>query len=351
MAQKYIEISPDDKQVLKILSELNKDMGSISLKDAINIENLKKYSNQARDLLKKIEIFEKDINTILKKTQDLDAFNYSTQKCFSLYAAYVKKATIFVYEFRAWITGQEIQIVIQFQDQDKTLKYAQIKIQDIIPSTKLYLQKGKKTGLATSKTKLQITNSQLQNITKDFILNNTDKLSSFTKILASKGKKEGFGTGRIFETVLENIANEVEDYNDTNFKWTIKDRIPGLRAGDINGKLTEKLIQLGIIRSGSLQHLELSLKTLSKAAENTELQQINQIKNELFNIVVIVNTTLQQGEKNVQKELKKIMTDVSSTGTPYQTRKRLANNLGITINGSLSEALDELDNQIKIKIK
>lgn len=342
MTKNYIEISPDDKEVLEILSNLNNEMGNISLNETLDIKNLKKYSDQAKKLLNKIEGLEFEIDKILTQVQDFNAFNYITQKCFSLYAAYSKKATIFVYEFRAWITQQEIQIIVQFEDENKSLKYAQVAIQDIIPSTKLYLQKGKKIGLATSKSKLQITNTQLQNIAEDFVLNNSDKLSSFTKSLISKGKKEGYGTGRIFETVLENIANDVENYNDSNFKWTIKDKIPGLRAGDINEKLTEKLIQLGIIKSGNLKNLELSLKTTTILAENTEIQQINQIKNELFNIVAIITTTIQNGPAEVQKKLKTIMTDTSRSGTPYQARKQISQNLNIKINKSLSEALDGL---------
>jgi hypothetical protein len=342
MAKNYIEISPDDKEVLEILSNLNNEMGNISLNETLDIKNLKKYSDQAKKLLNKIEELEFEINKILTQVQDFNAFNYTAQKCFSLYAAYSKKATIFVYEFRTWIAQQEIQVVVQFEDKNKSLKYAQVAIQDIIPSTKLYLQKGKKIGLATSRTKLQITNTQLQNIAEDFILNNSDKLSSFTKSLISKGKKEKYGTGRIFETVLENIANDVENYSDKNFKWTIKDRIPGLRAGDINAKLTEKLIQLGIIKAGNLKNLELSLKTTTTLAKNTEIQQINQIKNELFNIVAIINTTIQNGPSEVQKKLKEIMTNTSKSGTPYQTRKQIAQELNIKINGSLSDALNGL---------
>jgi hypothetical protein len=44
MAKNYIEISPDDKEVLEILSNLNNEMGNISFNEILDIQKLKKYS-------------------------------------------------------------------------------------------------------------------------------------------------------------------------------------------------------------------------------------------------------------------------------------------------------------------
>lgn len=337
MAKNYIEIKPNDREVLEVLASLEKQMGNINTKEVFNEKALNKYVNQAKELLDKIELCENNIDLLIKTVNTFDNFNYTVHKEFQIYSAYVKKATIFVYEFREWITGEEIQFVIQFQGQNGELQYMQIKIQDLIPHVQLYLQKGKRGGLLSGRTKLQITNDQMQQIASKFLLDNKSilRISEATGIVkkeAARAKISGMGTGRIFETVLENIANDVKDFSVEKFKWTEIERIPGLRAGDITAEVGKKLIQLGVLNGEDSKDISFSLKTVSNIAENTEIQNINQVKADLFNIIAISKGF---NKNSVKNRLKNLFTNTKEG--PAKAKKGIANALGLVVNKNLSE--------------
>lgn len=339
----YIQIDPNDVEVKEILQDITKEIGKMDLKRDLDMELLKKYTQRAKDLLNKIEVCEKNLDNFLKKTSDLTTLDKEINKELQIYSNYVKEATQFIYEFRKWVTGQEIQFVIQFENEQGELQFAQVPIQELIPNLNLYVQKGTRVGLRKGKTRLQISNKQMQSIAKKYLLkdDSAKTLTDVTQLVTPIAKKaKGYGAGRIFETVMENVANDQLN----QIILTQLERIPGLRAGDLSSELVRRLIEKGILSGDPEKGFEASLKTIgsTKFREHTEIQNVNQIKYDLFNIVAITYTS-----SDIQARLMKLFTD--TTKGPAAAKNSLAKELGITINGSLSETLESLKS-LKIKI-
>lgn len=359
----YLVIGPDDKDIVEIFEELQKEMGDINMQDVIDLPALKKYQQQAKKIVKKLESCESLIKNYLAAHRRLsiedDAalaqLNTTIKKIYVEYAAYAKKATLLVYEFREWITKQEIQFVIQFEDENKEIQYAQVPIRELIPALNIFMQTTKKGALATSRSKLQISNSAMQQIHKNFWITNEEVLYTLrtgTKGLkkaaskSSSGSKQGKGTGRIFETLLENLSTkDREEFmrevsSELGFKaWTVVDSIPGLRQGDLTSETVKLLIQKGILSGDSAVGFEASLKTVSTIAQYTEIQGINQIKNELFNIIAIIGNN--KNAKEIQRNLFNYFTNTQKSGTAYRVRKSIAESLGEKVSTSLSEIIDK----------
>lgn len=339
----YIQIDPNDIEVKEILQDITKEMGKMDLKRDLDMELLKKYTQRAKDLLNKIEACEKNIDTGLKVITDLSALDQNLNKQLQVYSGYVKEATQFIYEFRKWVTGQEIQFVIQFENEQGELQFAQVPIQELIPNLNLYVQKGSRVGLRKGKTRLQISNKQMQSIAKKYLLKDESAktITDVTKVVTPIAKKaKGYGVGRIFETTMENIANGQLN----QVILTQLERIPGLRAGDLSSELVRRLIEKGILSGDPEKGFEASLKTVgsTKFREFTEIQNVNQIKYDLFNIVAITYTS-----SDIQARLMELFTDI--TKGPAAAKNSLAKKLEITINSSLSETLESLKS-LKIKI-
>lgn len=344
----YLVISPDDSEVEKIFSDLQAEMGSVDPNSVIDMDNLKKYQQQAKKLVQDLDNYEETIKSYISVYKRFNgamesgaaaAFNKNIDEVYTRYAATAKKATLFIYEFRQWITKQEIQFVIQFQDESGELQYAQVPIYEIIPALNTFMQISTSGKFQSSRSKLQISNSVMQSIRKKFWIQNEpvlQKLRTGTRTLQrlanSTDSKKGKGTGRIFETLLENMAdkekqaflNDIADSNSIN--WTSVDHIPGLRQGDLTSDIVKILIKQGILTGDGEKGFEASLKTVSKIAAHTEIQGINQIKNELFNIVAIIGKGL--GKNTIQHRLFKYFTNISKSGTAYEVKKRIAKSLG-----------------------
>jgi hypothetical protein len=275
----------------------------------------------------------------MKKNIDFDAFNYTVHKEFSIYTAIVKKATEFIYEFREWVTKEEIQFIIQFEDEQGQLQYAQISIQELIPSLNIYLEKGSRVGLKRGKSRLQISSKQIQSIAKNFLLNqdSSQAIREATNIVKPIARKQkGYGTGRIFETAMENLADKGIKFSSNQVKLTDLERIPGLRAGDLSSQIVIELIKKGILSGNPEKGFEASLKTVNNIAQYTEIQNINQIKYELFNIIAI---TYKGGD--IQKNLIKLLKNVQEG--PAKAKNRIAAELNLVINNSLSAALTGIE--------
>ena len=331
----YIQIDPNDKEVLQALADLQEEMGHINTKEVFNERALKKYIGQAKILLRRLETLEVAINNIMKKIIDFDAFNYAINKEFAVYTATVKKATEFIYEFRQWVTKEEIQFIIQFEDEQGQLQYTQFSIQELIPSLNIYLEKGSRVGLKKGKSRLQISSKQIQSIAKKFLLNqdSSQAIREATNIIKPVARKQkGYGTGRIFETAMENLADKGFKFNSNQVKLTDLERTPGLRAGDLSSQIVIELIKKGILSGSPEKGFEASLKTVSNSAQYTEIQNINQIKSDLFNIIAITY----KGE-DIQKTLIKLFKNVHEG--PAKAKKRIAEELNLVVNGSLSAAL------------
>ena len=338
----YIEIDPNDREVLQALADLQEEMGHIDPKNAFNEQTLKKYIQQAKILLQRIESTELALETIMKSIEDFATFQYSAHKEFITYTALVKKATEFVYEFRQWVTQEEIQFVIQFENEQGEVQYAQVPIQELIPSLNVYLEKGSRVGLRKSKSRLQISGKQIQGIAKEYLLNrdSSQAIASATNIVKPVAKKQkGYGTGRIFETAMENIAEKGTKFDSSQVKLTELERTPGLRAGDLSSRLVIELIKKGILSGDPEKGFEASLKTVASIQQHTEIQNINQIKYDLFNIVAI---TYRGGD--IQQNLIKLFknTKKGPAKAAKEIKDNLATELGIAVNGSLSAILDDL---------
>lgn len=333
-----------------LLEDIDTDMSKITQEEfsKISKELWVKFGKNIELLLKQIETQERVMKLKEKyiNSNSLQLANALTKeledfKDFFVLKNLMIKAYQIIHEFREYVTKENIEYFIQVGTGQKTSKYSQIQLKELINYLSLSVDSNKnfRLSLIPNKAK-EIKTSQAIDAFRSSLY---DIQKTITTI--KKAAQENINQGFVLEAALNIIAEKGPNVKITKSivkKYYKPGNLPGTRGGDIGEKNTQKLIEQGMININ--KKLQLQAKKVSGSL-GAAVVSITNIKSELFNLCILIKEIVSGRLK--QNDIKKYFKSKKRASDIANKIKKEINNI---VEQSLSETLSSIDNK-NIKTK
>ena len=356
--------------------EKNAEWGAeVVLQDLANIMP-KQEKNNAKDFLKTCDIIEKKATLLLRKIESYElslkktkTYQNTNSVALHIYYSQAKQAQslkrimveayAFVSYLRSWLTDTAIEYLIAVENK-KTTQVLHLTLKQLIDIVSVGVSKDKDFKLTLSS--LNVTQEMINDLDhfKNFEAElrqiEQNLLSILQQVTIRANKKAGIKRQRVMnklgiagdrlnrgfvtETAVQmyaalgNAAKSITDPERlAEFYRNTVGNLPGFRGGDIDEETTKKFMEQ---EGGNFQQkVELQVKRVS-GLFGASVIEINTLKYELFNIIVIIRLTKKRGAESLQKELIDYFT---SSKKASDVAKTLANELEIKLDKQFSEVL------------